>query len=187
MVLKGREKILLFFVIIAITIWAFDYFYYTPQKKKLSRLKDEVRSADLKLKEFFLYSKGVETIETEVSLLEKELQGFSERTMRGEEFRSFLKHLAKESDRLQMKIISLNLYEEELSLPEEYKMAPPFQYKKVAVQMILRSNYTALGAYLKGIEGLPFFVNVNHLQIEREQETFPFLKVTMGLNVLIMS
>jgi Tfp pilus assembly protein PilO len=187
MVLKSREKILLFFVVIAIAIWAFDYFYYTPQKKKLSRLKDEVKSADIRLKESLIFAQGVEGVESEVSRLEKEFQMLTERTLRGEEFRVFLKHLARDSDRLQMKIISLNLQEEKISPPEGNKVTYAFQYKKITVQIILHSTYTALEAYLKGVEELPFFVAVDYLQIERKEEILPFLKVTMGLSVLIIS
>jgi hypothetical protein len=187
MVLKRREKMLLFFVITAIAIWAFDNFYYTPQKKKILRLKEEVKLADLKLNESLIYAKGVETVEAEVSHLEKELKGFNERTLKGEEFRAFLKHLARESDRLQMKMVSLTPQEEKLSLPEGKKVTPPFQFRKVTVHMVLHSTHTALQAYLKGIEELPFLVTVDGLQIERNEEMMPFLKVTMGLNVLIIS
>lgn len=187
MVLKRREKMLLFFVITAIAIWAFDSFYYTPQKKKILRLKEEIKLADLKLNESLIYVKGVETVEAEVSHLEKELKGFNERTLKGEEFRAFLKHLARESDRLKMKMISLTPQEEKISLPEGKKTASPFQYKRVKVHMVLHSTYTALQTYLKGIEELPFLVTVDSLQMERNEELLPFLKVTMGLSVLIIS
>lgn len=187
MTLKSREKILIFFVIIAIAIWAFDRFYYTPQKKKILRLKEEVKLADLKLKESLIYTKGVETVEAEVSRLEKELQVFNERTLRGEEFRAFLKHLAKESDRLQMKMVSLTPQEEKISPQEGKKVSSPFQYRKVTVHLVLYSTYTALQTYLKGIEELPFLVTVDDLQIERNEEMMPFLKVTLGLNVLVIS
>jgi ATP-dependent Lon protease len=187
MTLKSREKILLFFVIIAIAIWAFDQFYYTSQKKKILTLKGEVSAADLKLKESALFTKGVETIEAEVSRLEEELKKLSERMLRGEEFRAFLKHLGKDSDRLQMKMISLTSQEEKISLREEKKSTSPFQYKKVATHMVLHSSFPALRTYLKGIEELPFLVMVDSLQVERIGETTPFLKVTMGLSVYVIT
>jgi hypothetical protein len=187
MKLKKREKILLFFALIAIAIWAFDGFYYTPQKRKIMALKAEVSAADLKLKESALFTKGVETIEAEVSRLEEELNKLSERMLRGEEFRAFLKHLGKDSDRLQMKMISLTSREEEIVLREEKKSTSPFQYKKVAVHMVLHSTFPALRTYLKGIEGLPFLVRVDSLRVERIGETTPFLKVTMGLRVYVIT
>jgi hypothetical protein len=187
MTLKSREKIFLFFVIIAIAIWAFDQFYYSPQKKKILTLKAEVSAADLKLKESALFTKGVETTEAEVSRLDEELKRLSERMLKGEEFRAFLKHLGKDSDRLQMKMISLTSQEEKISLREEKKSTSPFQYKKVAIHMVLHSTFPALRTYLKGIEELPFLVMVDSLQVERIGETTPFLKVTMGLSVYVIT
>ena len=187
MVLKSREKILIFFVVLAIVIWAFDHFYYTPQKKKISRLKEEIKSADLRLKGSLIFDQGVEVVESEVSRLEKEFQMLTERTLRGEEFRVFLKHLARDSDRLQMKIVSMDLKEEGISPAEKEKTTSPLQYSKVTVLMVLYSTYNALEAYVKSIEELPFIVSVDNLQVEKDDITSPLLKVTMWLNVLIMS
>jgi type IV pilus assembly protein PilO len=187
MVLRSREKILLVLVFIAIAIWAFDQFYYTPQSRKISRLKDEVKAAELKLKELILLEEGVKTTEAELARLEKELKWLSERTLKGEEFRAFLKHLAKESDPLQMKIITLTPHEEKPSPLEGKKGASALGYRKVNIVMVLHSTYGKLGAYLKQIERLPFLVNVDSLQIEKAEEAFPLLKVTMGLTIYIVS
>jgi Tfp pilus assembly protein PilO len=187
MKLKGREKILIFFVIIAIAIWAFDHFYYTSQKKKILELKAEIKAADLKLQEALIFTQGVKTVETEVSRLEKELHEITERTLKGEEFRVFLKNLARDSDRLRMKIVSLTLHEEKLSLPEGEQPISVFKYKRVMVKILLQSTYNALGAYLKSIGELPFLVSVDNLQMERDEEILPLLKVNMGLSVLIIS
>jgi Tfp pilus assembly protein PilO len=187
MVLKSREKILIFLAVLALCIWAFDHFYYTPQKKKISGLREEIKSAALRLKESQIFGREVEGVESGVSRLEKEFQMLTERTMKGEEFRVFLRHLARDSDRLQIKIVSMDLQEEKITPPEGEKLTFPFQYKRVTAMMVLRSNYSALEAYVKEIEELPFLVTVDYLQIERNQETLPFLKVTMGLSVLTFS
>ena len=186
MVLKKREKILIFFVIIAVAIWVFDQFYYTPQKKKIVTLKEEVKAADLKLKESILFTQGVETVEAEVGRLEKELQRLSDKMLRGEEFRAFLKHLGTESDRLQMKMVSMTTQEEKLSQPEGKKGPSAFQYRRVAIQMVLHSRFNGLRTYFKGIEELPFLVAVDHLQVERIGDGTSFLKVTMGLSVFVV-
>ena len=186
MQLKSKEKILLIFVIIAIAIWGFDRFYYTPQSRKILQFKEEIKAADQKMEQFLLLTKGVETVEAEVTRLEGELKALSERTLKGEEFRVFLRHLARESNALPMKIISLTPLEERLSLPEGKKESA-FKYRKVTIQMVLHSNFTKLGTYLKEIEKLPFLVNVDSLQIERNEEILPFLKVTMGLSMHIVS
>jgi hypothetical protein len=144
--------------------------------------------------QFLLLTKGVELGEAEVTRLDRELKELSDRTLKGEEFRVFLRHLAKESDSIQMKVISLTPQEEKLSLPvgidshrEGKKESTTFQYRKVTIQMVLHSNFTKLGVYLKEIEKLPFLVNVDSLQIERNEEILPLLKVTMGLSMHIVS
>jgi Tfp pilus assembly protein PilO len=85
-----------------------------------------------------------------------------------------------------MKIVSLTLQEEKLSLPEGEQAVSFFQYKRVMVKILLQSTYNAIGAYLKSIEELPFLVSVDNLQIERTEEILPLLKVNMGLSVLVI-
>jgi Tfp pilus assembly protein PilO len=185
MKLKSREKILIVFVVIAIAIWAFDHFYYTPQVRKIQRLKAEVKSVDVKLNESLLLAKGVEALEAEILRQEEEFKRLSERTLKGEEFRTYLRHLARESDSLQMKVISLTPQEEKLPPSEGKKETPPSQYRRVNVQMVLHSTYSKLGTYIKGIEELPFLIHVESLQVEKDKEAQPLLKVTMGLSMYV--
>jgi Tfp pilus assembly protein PilO len=187
MVLKSREKILITLAVIVIAIWAFDRFYYTPQDRSIQRLKAEVKAADLKLNESLMLAKGVETLEAAVLAQEEELKRLSERTLKGEEFRTFLKHLARESDSVQMKVISLIPQEEKLLPFEGKKEAPVSTYRKVSVQVVLHSTYAKLGIYLKGIEELPFLIHVDNLQVERSEEVQPLLKVTMELSMYMIS
>ena len=185
--LKTREKILLVLAGVAIAILAFDQLYYTPKSRKISALKTDAKAIDLKLTELSLLTKGAETVEAEVARLEQEFDRLSKKTLKGEEFRAFLKHLARESDPLQLKIISLLPQEEKPTLPEGQKGPPAFQYRKINVQMVLHSTYAKLGTYLKEIGDLPFLINVDSLQVERTEEIQPFLKVTMGLSMYIIT
>ena len=187
MVLKNREKIFIIFAVIVIAIWAFDRFYYAPQSRNIQRLKAEVKAADLKLEESLMLAKGVDTLEAAVLRQEEELKKLSERTLKGEEFRTFLKHLARVSDPLQMKVISLIPQEEKILPLEGKKEASASQYRKVSVQVVLHSTYAKLGAYLKGIEELPFLIHVDNLQVERSEEVQPLLKVTMELSMYMIS
>ena len=113
---------------------------YTPQNRKIKALKAELKAADLKSDESLLMTKGVETLEAEVLRQEEALKRLSERTLRGEEFRTFLRHLAKESDSPQMKVVSLTPQEENLPPPEGKKGGSTSQYRRVAVQMVLHST-----------------------------------------------
>lgn len=186
MALKRREKILLIGVLIAIAIFLFDRLYDTPTNRKITMLKGEVKAADSKLSELALVSKGLETTEAEILQLEKELKGLSERTLRGEEFRAFLRHLARESDPLQMKVISISPSEEKISSSDEKRGAVPQDSRKVTVHLVLHTTFAKLESYLKGFEELPFLTHIEGLQIERNDEIQPLLKVTLGLKIYII-
>jgi hypothetical protein len=149
--------------------------------------KEEIKAADLKMDQFQRLTKAVEAVEAEVTRLKKEKKGLSERTLKGEEFRAFLRHLAKESDSKDMKLISLTPQEEKISLPEGKKESTTFRHRKVTIQMVLHSTFPKLRSYLREIEELPFLINVDSLQIERNEESLPFLRVTMELSMHITS
>ena len=187
MALKNRERMLLLFVCVAIAIWGFDRFYYTPQSRKISRLKEELKTTELKLNESLLLAKGIETVEAEVTRLEKEMEGLRGRTLSSDGFKAFLRHLARESDRLQMKMISLVPQAEKVPHQEEKREPSLSPYKQVNLQMVLHSTFNALGAYLKAIEELPILVTIDNLQIERDEKIFPLLKVTIWLTVHLIS
>jgi Tfp pilus assembly protein PilO len=186
MMLKNREKILIILAFIAIVLWVFVTFYYTPQNRKIKALKVELKAADLKLDESLLMTKAAETLEAEVRRQEEVLKRLGERTLRGQEFRTFLRHLARESDSPEMKVVSLTPQEENLPSPEGKKGGSSSQYRRVAVQMVLHSTYAKLRTYLKGIEELPFLIHVDNIRIERNGEVQPLLKVSMGLSMYIL-
>ena len=185
MVLKRRERLLLLLASIAVAVLVFDQIYYTPQNRKLVRLKGEIRALELKLDESLTLKKGIETVEAEVSRLEQELAGLRGRTLSKDRFEAFLRHSAKESSRLRLKLISLVAQEERNSTREEKKEPSPSQYKKVNLQLVLHADFGSLGNYLKAVEELPFLVAINNFRIEKDEKIFPLLKVTLGLSVFL--
>lgn len=86
-----------------------------------------------------------------------------------------------------MKVISLAPSEEKISPLEEKKGLAPTDSRKVTVQVILHSTFAKLEAYLKGIEELPFLIQIDSLQIERSEEVHPLLRVTLGLKMYIIT
>ncbi len=187
MKLKTRERLLVTFMVIAMGIWAFDSFYYTPQKKKLTRWKEEIQIADIQLKESLILAKGLEVSEAEVSQMEKRLEALGPSTSKGGEFKAFLKHLAKESERLHLKIISIAPQVENRTSPKEKGESPAPPYAKVPVLLVLHSDFYSLGDFLKSIEDLPLPLDVKGLQVEKAEEIIPLLKATIGLTLYIHS
>ena len=187
MKLKNREKLLVTFMAIAIGIWAFDTFYYTPQTKTIARWKEDIKSADLKLKESQILDKGLEAGEVEVSQMEKRLEALGPRASKGGEFEALLKHLAKESERLHLKIVSIAPQGENRISPKEKGESPPSPYAKVPILLVLHSDFYSLGDFLKGIEDLPLPLGISGLQVEKVAEIDPLLKATIGLTLYTYS
>jgi Tfp pilus assembly protein PilN len=186
MALQKREKRLLVLVMVAIAVLLFDRFFYAPQQRKVMRLKEEAKMADRKLQELTLLAQGLEASEAEITRLEEELKSLSGRTLRGEEFRAFLRHLARQSDPLQMKIVSVVPSEEKVIPSAEKKGTMLADFRRVTVQLVLHSTFSRLESYLRGIEELPFLVRVEGLQIERNEEAHPLLKATLKLRMFII-
>ncbi len=187
MALKRRENVLLVGLTVAVAIFLFDRFFDTPTNRKISNLKEEIKAADAKLSEFARLSRGVEIAEAELLRMEEELKRLSGRTLRGEEFRTFLRHLGRESDPLQMKVISLVPSEEKIAPSEEKKGTISSQVRKVKVQLVLHSTFAKIQSYLKGLEELPFLIQIDGLQIERTEEAHPFLRVTLNLKMYLIA
>lgn len=185
MALRKREKHFLLFAAIAVAVLVFDQLYYTPQSRKISRLKEEMKAADGKLDELQVLTKTSEGLETELRRLEARVKGVEGRTLSPEGLQGFLRHLGNESHRLQMKIVSLSPEAEKAQSDSENSEPPP--YKRVRLRVVLHSRFQSLWEYLKGIESLPFFVRISQLQVEREETIHPLLKVSLVLTVYLLS
>jgi hypothetical protein len=85
-----------------------------------------------------------------------------------------------------MKVVSLAPQEENLPSPEGKKGGSSSHYRRVAVQVVLHSTYAKLRSYLKGIEELPFLISVDNIQIEKNGEVQPLIKVNMRLSMYII-
>lgn len=183
MKLKSREKILLVFACIAISFLVFDRLYYFQRSRKILALREEVKSAEAQIKELNLYSRGLEEIQQEIERLEMELKGLRRKVLRGEEFKAFLRHLARESDSSQMKMISLTPFEEKPRSSDEKKEKTSPSYRMINVEIIFQSTFVKLISYLQSIKELPLLVQLHGLQIERQENPHSLLKVKMILKI----
>lgn len=185
MKLKRREKILLLFCLIAVSFYFFDLFYYKQRVKRIKTMEEEIKAIDNKLQELTLLTKGIETSSSKVKELENKLRGLNEKTLKGEEFKAFLNHLAKESNPRLMRVISLKPVEEEIPTRERIKSIG--KIKKINISMVLYSTFKKLQDYINEIEKLPFLIHIEGLQVERDEEIYPLLKVTLKINLFISS
>jgi len=179
--LKKREKILLVLGLIAISFYIFDLFYFTPRSRRVKALEGEIKATELKLQELTLLTKGMENIDKKLENLENKLKGISEKTLKGNEFRVFLNHLAKESDPIGMRIISIKPIEETDIAKTEVEIGLPL--KRLNIQLILHSTFSRLENYLKSISNLPLLIYIDYLQLERNEEIYPFLRANLNISI----
>ncbi len=184
MKLKSREKVLLVFACIAISFLLFDRLYYFQRSRKISALREEMKSIEAQINELHLYHKGLKEVQREVEQLERERKTLGEKVLRGEEFKTFLRHLARETDSSQMKMISITPSEENPP-PEDKKEEASSPYRKVKIEMVFLSTFSKLVNYLNGMKELPFLVQLKSLQVERQENAHPLLKVKMVIKVLV--
>lgn len=185
MALRKREKRFLLFAALAVAVLVFDQLCYTPQSRKIARLKEELRAVEGKAEELQMLARTAEGLESEINRLEAMVREFENRTLRLEGLNGFLRHLGEESHRLQMKIVSLN--PEKVPSQGGSEKTEPRPYKRVRLRAVLHSRFDSLWEYLKGIEHLPFLVRVTELQVEREEKIHPLLRVTLILTVYLLS
>ncbi len=184
MKLKRREKILLLFCLIAVSFYFFDLFYYKPRGKRIKTIEGEIKAIDNKIQELTLLTKGIETLSSKVKELEDKLRGVNEKPLKGEEFKAFLNHLAKESNPRLMRVISLKPVEEEITTDKDGERIGS-KIKKISISMILYSTFQKLQGYINEIEKLPFLIHIEGLQVERDEEIYPLLKITLKINLFI--
>ncbi len=184
MALKKREKQFLLFAAVAVAVLAFDQLYYTPQSRKIARLKEELKAVEGKAEEFQVLAATSQGLEAEIGRLEAGKRGLEAYTLGPEGLKAFLRHLGEESQRLQMKIVSLN--PETAPSQTDLEKGDPRPYRRVQLRVVLRTRFHSLWEYLKCIEGLPFLVRVNRLQVEREEKVHPLLKATLVLTVYLL-
>lgn len=188
MKLKRREKILLLFCLITVSFYFFDLFYYKPRSKRIKAIEAESKAVDQKLQQLSLLTREIETINERVKELENKLKGLNEKTLKGDELKAFLNHLAKESNPNLMKVISLKPIEEEITTnKEEGKTGLTGKLKKINITMILHSTFHKLQNYINEIGKLPFLIQIEGLQIERDEEIYPLLKATLTINLFVSS
>lgn len=186
MALKRREKILLALGILAVSFFIFDLLYYTPRSRRIKSLEGEIKTAEQRLKEFTSLTKEIDVIDADIKKLEEEHRLINEKILKEDKFKVFLKHLSRQTDSTSMKIISIKPSLEEITI-DKGKTAFNGMLKKFNVNMVLHSTFYKLQNYLREIEKLPLLVHLDEIQIEREEEIYPLLRVNLNINLYFIS
>lgn len=180
MVLKTREKIILAVAILAGVVMAFDTFFVRPKNKELAALRTQVLEANEKLTEITTSMAGLQAVKKRVEEKRKEKEFVSGRISDARQLSLLLDQMGKESQRKQIDLMQLSINYAPSGGPAEERGKPlsgPF--KKVALDVGLRAGYGAIGPYLDSIQSLPIFMEVEKVDINRKEEIFPKLEITI--------
>jgi Tfp pilus assembly protein PilO len=174
-----REKIMIGAAVSAVMFVCFYMFFYQPEKKELLRLQEEIKTVALEIDRIVRAIPGLRNLEEEVAR-EQKSASLVKRIPSGEKpVQELLRQLAGEASRLDMDVISLKSGEGSESPHEE---SP---YKRLTVVMNIQCTYRHLSSYLKGINELPGLVTVDELEIVRDNQIFPRVKVKLTLGVWV--
>ena len=178
-VMTKREKIMIGAAVSAVVFMSFYMLLYQPEKKELLRLQKEIKTVNLEIERIAIAVQGLRKLEEEVALAQKRAS-LVRRIPSGEKpVQELLRQLAAKASRLDMDVISLKSGEVSESPQEE---SP---YKSLAVVMNIQCPYRHLGSYLNGINDLPGLITVNGLEIVRDNQIFPRVKVKLTLSILV--
>lgn len=181
MVLKTREKIILGVAVLAGVVMGFDTFFVRPKNKELAALRTQVLEANEKLTEITTSMAGLQAVKKRVEEKKKEKEFVSGRISDPRQLSLLLDQMGKESQRKQIDLVQLNINYAPTGGPAEAKGKPPLSgsFKKVALDVGLRAGYGAIGPYLDSIQSLPIFMEVEKVDINRKEEIFPKLEITI--------
>lgn len=183
--LNRREKVLGLATAFLLFGIVFFQFIYEPKKRGIVKLTQEIKSLDSKISDMMKSLEGVRKLRREIPKLERTLAFWRSKRQGKREVAHFLNHLAHESEKLGIKLSTIKP-EEQNHVPKKPRSSSP-QYKRVRINLRFQASYYTLGTYLKGLEGLPYFVTLEHLRIEGEGDRPGSLAVHMRLVIYLFS
>ncbi len=181
--LNKREKVLALATALFLLSIVFLQFIYEPKKKGIVKFQQEMKSLDSKISDMMKSLEGVKKLRRDIPKLEKALAFWQSKRQGKGEVAHFLDHLARESKKLGIKLNTIKPQEHN-HVPKKSGVPPPI-YKRMRIDLRFQANYYTLSSYLKGLEGLPYFITLDHLRIEGEGDRTGNLAVHMRLVIYL--
>jgi Tfp pilus assembly protein PilO len=188
MVLKTREKVFIGVAVLVGVVMGFDQFVTQPKKKEAAALQKQVQEYNEKLASVTTSLTGLNPIRKRVEEKRKEKESMTGRISDDRQLGLLLDQLGKESQQKQMDLIQLNINDETAGISAEDKSKPKSgAFKKVILETGLKAGYGTIGPYLDIIQSLPIFMEVEKVDIQRKEESFPKLEINVQQVLYIAS
>ncbi|MCP4713605.1 MAG: type 4a pilus biogenesis protein PilO [Deltaproteobacteria bacterium] len=160
--LSEREKWMALVVAIAVIYFVFDYWIYMPQTQQLKELKKQIETTSTETQGLLSNIRDPRSLVAEVEVLQKKLVFLEEKIPLDGRTGPFLEQIARTCQQLQMEIITMKPQETDTDAAD---------FKRVAVQIRLKSNFKTINRFMQEIKKLPVLTIVDELEIRKGRST----------------
>jgi len=171
-----RERIMIGAAVLAVVLMCFYVFVYQPKKIQCMTLQKRIKSMGLEIDRIVRAIPDLKKLEEEVGREQKWVSSAREAASDMQPMEQLLQQLARDTRRLDIDVISLELREESGASHEKSS------YKKTTIVINIQCPYRHLGSYLKGLDGLPGLFILEGLEIVRDDQIFPKLQAQLTLS-----
>ena len=193
MAIQKREKIMIVIAAAVVLYFAVDFLLLSPMQKEIKRSRNGLNELEEKLSSMATSLHSSRQIKEDIVEKERFLQAAKGRMAGQEQVRYFLNQLALESRRLKFEILFLRIgpgipimdhKKGKGEAAEEKKEGSP-TFTKVSIDVALLGTYSAMKDYLRGLEALPLFMEMEQVNIAVQKEGSPLVQMNIRPGFLV--
>ncbi len=162
--LSFREKVLGIIIMFALVCFLFDYALYTPKKRQVQKIKNELESIDKKIRENFNNFSEPAGITRQISLLEDKSRFLKKSFSISVNPGRYIEEVAGLCHKLDIEILSLK--------PGETGV-PNHNFRHVFVEMGMQCDYKTIVLFMKELASLTVINIVDSLKIQKDRDSGP--------------
>lgn len=166
---KGKEKFVSIVIYIVAYLGVLFLVYFLlgrPVVKYSSKLKNEFRSKQVKLKESEVLVRSLPNPTKAIEDLEAKVQEFKDVGVGRRQLPKLIQMLAGQTSKSNINVVSIRPRDDIRSGNESL----PAGISKVYIEMILSCNYKTFGEYLKSLNDIPASFSIESITIDKKED-----------------
>jgi len=177
--INKREKIMIGAAVFAVALICFYVFVYQPKNKEFMTLQERIKSVDREIERIVKAIPDLKKLEEDVTREQKWVSLAKKTASDMQPIEQLLQHLARDTRRLNIDVISMGLGKELKPSHEKSR------YKRMTMVINIQCPYRHLGSYLKSLGELPGLFILEGLEIARDNQIFPKLRINLALSAFV--
>jgi len=165
--------------VFAVVLMCFYVFVYQPKKKETVRLQERIKSVDREIERIVKAIPDLKKLEEDVTREQKWVSLAKKTASDMQPIEQLLQHLARDTRRLNIDVISIGLGKE---LEPSHEKS---RYKRMTMVINIQCSYRHLASYLKSLGELPGLFILEELEIVRDNQIFPKLRIHLALSAFV--